>query len=162
MTHLPPVGAYRAPGAPQATFAIEGAMDRLARLLGREPIDLRLQNASAEGDPMPSGRPWARIGLRQVLERAREHPLWQNRRAGEGIGVGGGGGAGGGGGGRAGGPASACVRANTDGTFQVVVGAVDLTGTFTALAQIAAEVLGVPVEHMRVGGAGSEQEPSAR
>ena len=155
MTHLPPVGAYRAPGAPQATFAIEGAMDRLARLLGREPIDLRLQNASTEGDPMPSGRPWARIGLRQVLERAREHPLWQNRRPGEGIGVAVGGWTGGVE------SASACVRANTDGTFQVVVGAVDLTGTFTALAQIAAEVLGVPVEHMRVVGADSDQAPYA-
>src|SRR3972149_2865951 len=149
MTHLPPVGAYRAPGAPQATFAIEGAMDRLAPRPGGEPIDLRLQNASAEGDPMPSGRPWARIGLRQVLERAREHPLWQNRRPGEGIGVAVGGWPGGVE------SASACVRANTDGTFQVVVGAVDLTGTFTALAQIAAEVLGVPVEHMRVVGADS-------
>ncbi len=155
MTNLPPIGAYRAPGAPQATFAIEGAMNRLARMLGRDPIDLRLQNASAEGDPMPSGRPWAKMGLRQVLERAREHPLWKKRRPGEGIGVAVGGWTGGVE------SASACVRANTDGTFQVVVGAVDLTGTFTAMAQIAAEVLGVPAERVRVVGADSDQAPYA-
>ena len=155
MTNQPPIGAYRAPGAPQATFAIEVTMDRLARTLGRDPIDLRLQNASAEGDPMPNGRPWAKMGLRQVLERAREHPLWKQRRPGEGIGVAVGGWPGGVE------SASACVRANTDGTFQVVVGAVDLTGTYTAMAQIAAEVLGVPVEHVRVVGADSDQAPFA-
>jgi CO/xanthine dehydrogenase Mo-binding subunit len=155
MTHLPPVGAYRAPGAPQATFAIEAMMDRLARTLGRDPLDLRLQNASAEGDPMPSGRPWAGMGLRQVLERAREHPLWASRAPASGVGVAVGGWPGGVE------SASACVRANTDGTFQVVVGAVDLTGTFTALTQIAAEVLGVPVDRVRVVGADSDQAPFA-
>jgi len=155
MTHLPPVGAYRAPGAPQATFAIEGMMDRLARRLGRDPIDLRLQNASAEGDPQPSGRPWPRIGLRQVLEKVREQPIWRDRRPGDGVGVAVGGWTGGVE------SASACVRANTDGTFQVVVGAVDLTGTFTSMAQIAAEVLGVPVERVRVVAADTDQAPYA-
>ena len=155
MTNLPPTGAYRAPGAPQATFAIEVLMDRLARLLGRDPIELRLQNASAEGDPMPSGRPWQRIGLRQVLERLRAHPLWIERQPGEGVGVAVGGWTGGIE------SASACVRANTDGTFQVLVGAVDLTGTFTALTQVAAEVLGVPVERVRLVGLDTDQAPYA-
>ena len=155
MTHKPPIGAYRAPGAPQATLAIEATMDKLARALGKDPIDLRLQNASGEGDPMPNGRPWARIGLRPVLERMREHPLWQNRKPGEGIGAAVGGWPG------AIESASALCRANTDGTFHVVVGAVDLTGTFTSMTQIAAEVLGVPVERIRVVGADSDHAPYA-
>ncbi len=155
MTHRPPVGAYRAPGAPQATFAIEGMMDRLARLLDRDPVDLRLQNATAEGDPMPSGRPWQRHGLRRVLERLREHPMWKARRPGDGVGMAVGGWTGGVE------SASACVRANTDGTFHVIVGAVDVTGTFTAMAQIAAEVLGVPVDRVRVVGGDTDQAPYA-
>lgn len=155
MTHKPPVGAYRAPGAPQATLAIEATMDRLARALGRDPLELRLQNASAEGDPLPNGRPWARIGLRAVLEQMREHPLWRERRSGEGVGAAVGGWPG------AIESASALCRANTDGTFQVVVGAVDLTGTYTAMTQIAAEVLGVPPDRVRVVGADSDQAPYA-
>ena len=155
MTHMPPVGAYRAPGAPQATFAIEVAMDQLARELGRDPIDLRLQSASAEGDPLPNGRPWARMGLRPVLERLRDHPLWKTRRPGDGIGVAVGGWPGGVE------SASACVRANPDGTFHVVVGAVDVTGTFTGMTQIAAEVLGVPADRIRVVGADTDQAPYA-
>jgi len=155
MTHKPPVGAYRAPGAPQATLAIEVTMDRLARALARDPLELRLQNASAEGDPLPNGRPWARIGLRTVLERMREHPLWRGRKPGDGVGAAVGGWPG------AIESASAVCRANTDGTFQVVVGAVDLTGTFTSMTQIAAEVLGVPTERIRVVGADSDQAPYA-
>jgi CO/xanthine dehydrogenase Mo-binding subunit len=155
MTHKPPIGAYRAPGAPQGTFAIEITMDRLARALGRDAIDLRLQNASAEGDPMPNGRPWQRMGLRAVLERMRDHRLWKDRRPGDGVGIAVGGWTGGVE------SASACVRANTDGTFQVVVGAVDLTGTFTGMTQIAAEVLGVPVAKIRVIGADTDQAPYA-
>jgi len=45
MTNKPGVGAYRAPGAPQASFAIESAMDELAAALGADPLDLRIQNA---------------------------------------------------------------------------------------------------------------------
>lgn len=155
MTHKPPIGAYRAPGAPQATLAIEATMDRLARTLGRDPIELRLQNASGEGDPMPNGRPWARMGLRAVLERMLAHPLWRERRPGEGVGAAVGGWPGGVE------SASAVCRANTDGTFQVVVGAVDLTGSFTGMTQIAAEVLGIPADRIRVIGGDSDQAPYA-
>ncbi|MGN6755996.1 MAG: xanthine dehydrogenase family protein molybdopterin-binding subunit, partial [Thermomicrobiales bacterium] len=50
MTNKPGVGAYRAPGAPQASFAIESAMDELAEKLGADPLDFRIQNAIDEGD----------------------------------------------------------------------------------------------------------------
>ncbi len=138
LTNKPPVGAYRAPGAVQATFAIESAMDEIASLLGADPVAFRLRHAARPGDPMPHGRLWAKMGLREVLEAIAAHPLRKRpRREGEGTGVALGGWPGGLE------SASACVRANTDGTFQVIVGSVDLTGTATAMAQIAAEVLGV-------------------
>src|SRR5262249_37180600 len=72
LTHKPGVGAYRAPGAVQASFAIESQMDEMARAIGLDPLDLRLQNAVTEGDSMPNGRPWPKIGLRECLERLRD------------------------------------------------------------------------------------------
>ena len=60
-------------------FSVESTMDELARELGIDPVELRLKNASEEGDPMPNGRPWPRIGLRQCLEQLRDHPAWKNR-----------------------------------------------------------------------------------
>lgn len=157
LTNKPATGAYRAPGAPQATFAIESQMDEMARQLGFDPVEFRMQNAVDEGDPMPNGRPWGRIGMRKVLEALRDHPQWRHRHRTEGIGYGIAVG------GWPGGveSASACVRANTDGTFQVVIGAVDLTGTATTMTLIASEVLGVPPERVRVLTADTDQAPYA-
>src|SRR5437588_674129 len=126
LTHKAPIGAYRAPGAPQAAFALESVLDDLARGLGLDPIEFRLRNASQGGDPMPSGEPWPRIGLREALQAVQEDPLWRNReRNGRGIGVAAGGWLGGLE------PASACIRLNTDGGAQVIVGSVDISGPAT-------------------------------
>src|SRR3972149_7342220 len=72
LTHKTGNGAYRAPGAVQAAFARESRMDEMARALAMDPLDLRLGNASAEGDLMANGNAWPRIGLRQCLERLKE------------------------------------------------------------------------------------------
>ena len=156
LTHKAPVGAYRAPGAPQAAFALESVLDDVARALGQDAIELRLRNASKGGDPMPSGGPWPRIGLREALQALREDPLWRDRgRNGGGVGVAAGGWFGGIE------PASACVRLNTDGTMQVIVGSVDISGTNTGLAQVAAETLGVPLGHVRMIAADSDSAPAS-
>lgn len=157
LTNKPPNGAYRAPGAPQATFAIESQMNIMAEQLRMDPVELRLRNCSGTGDPMPNGRPWNRMGMRQVLEALRDHPKYRHQERGEGIGYGVAVG------GWTGGveSASACIRANTDGTFQVVLGMVDLTGTATTMALIAAEVLGVPVDQVQVVIADTDQAPYA-
>jgi len=157
LTHKPPNGAYRAPGAPQATFAIESQMNIMAEQLGLDPVEFRLRNASDTGDPMPNGRPWQKLGLKRVLEALREHPKWQQRRkeAGIGYGVAVGGWPGGVE------SAAACVRANTDGTFHVVVGAVDITGVATSLRLIAAEILGVDPALIRVVTADTDNAPYA-
>jgi len=163
LTHRPGSGAYRAPGAVQAAFAIESQMDELARGLGIDPLELRLLNAVAEGDRMPNGKPWPRIGLRQCLERLRGP--WRARRSaaasaagglvrrGVGVAVGG----------WLGGvePAGAVCRLEPDGSLGVVVGSVDISGTNAALAQIAAEAFGVAADRVDVVNADSDAAPTA-
>ncbi|TMI78367.1 MAG: xanthine dehydrogenase subunit D [Bacillati bacterium ANGP1] len=55
-TNNPPCGAMRGFGAVQACVAYEAQMDKLARLLGRDPVDLRLQNAVATGSVLATGQ----------------------------------------------------------------------------------------------------------
>jgi CO/xanthine dehydrogenase Mo-binding subunit len=156
VTNKPGVGAYRAPGAPHASFAIESQIDDLAEKLGMDPLELRMKNAIVEGDLWPDGNPWPRIGLVECLEKAQEHPLWQNRHnlpANEGIGIG----AGGWPGGR--GPAAAACRMDPGGTLTISVGAVDLTGQTTTFALIAAEAFGISADKVRVVISDTESAP---
>jgi len=155
-TNKTPAGAYRAPGAPEAAFALESAIDELARRLGRDPLDLRLQNAIREGDLLPDGSTCPRVGLVECLEAAREHPLYRaTLEAGEGLGVA----ASGWRGGLE--PATAACRVEEDGTLNVLVGSVDISGTDTTLAMIAAEAFGLPVESVRIQHGDTDLAPRA-
>ena len=163
LTHKPGVGAYRAPGAVQATFALESLMDELALRLGIDPLDLRLLNACREGDLLPTGRPWPKIGLVQCLERLRtERQRLDGTRQGSprdgvrrGVGVAVGGWLGGIE------PASAVCRLDRDGTLTVVLGMVDMSGAATGMAQIAAEAAGLPLNDVTVVCADTESAPFA-
>src|ERR671925_1253538 len=55
-TNNPPCGAMRGFGAVQVCFAHEGQMDKLARALELDPVELRLRNALAPGDTLPTGQ----------------------------------------------------------------------------------------------------------
>jgi CO/xanthine dehydrogenase Mo-binding subunit len=55
-TNNPPCGAMRGFGAVQTCFAAEGQMDKLASALGIDPVELRLRNALAYGDSLPTGQ----------------------------------------------------------------------------------------------------------
>jgi len=57
-TFATPVGAYRAPGAPQGCFAVEGNIDLMLNELGMDPLDFRYQNAVETGDFTGTGNPW--------------------------------------------------------------------------------------------------------
>ncbi len=151
MTNKVGVGAYRAPGAPQATFALESAVDELCQKLQMDPIAFRLKNGLKEGDPTVDHRTWPRIGLLECLEKTQAHPLWANRQEQQvvpdelqgwkvGIGIAAGSWPGGTE------PAAAACRLESDGTITVIVGTVDLTGSDTTLSLIAAQVLGMPVD----------------
>lgn len=149
LTNKPSVGALRAPAAHNATFALESQIDMMALELGLDPLEVRLKNAVEEGDLLPTGQAYPRIGLKECLRAISESNVWKNRAAtkqhpnrGVGIAVGG----------WMGGlqPASAIVCLNPDGTINVTVGAADITGTFTTFQQIASEVLDVPLDNVTV------------
>ncbi len=151
-------GAYRAPTAPPAAFAIESLIDDLARRLGVDPLGLRLRNIADEGDPAPSGQPFPVFGARACLERVRDHPLWARRHqvpAGEGIGVSIGWWPGGYE------PAAAVCRLDADGRLTVITGAADMTGVETGFAAIAAEAFGVDPDCVRVVNADTSSAPYA-
>lgn len=144
----PSSGAYRAPGVPQGQFCLESLVDELAKRLGRDPVDLRLQNAAKPGDPMIHGETWPKMGMRQVLEAVQKHPLWQNRSSskasGRGVGMAVGGWPGGTG------PASAACMLERDGTLKLQLGSVDISGTNTGFALMAAEVFGISPDKIRI------------
>ncbi len=162
LTNKVSVGAIRAPGAHNATFAIESQMDMMARDLGLDPLEVRMQNAVIEGDPMPTEVRYPRIGMKECLEAVRDSDLWKSRgkkqngsgkARGIGLAVGG----------WLGGlqPASAHVELNGDGTVKVLVGANDISGTNTSFAQIAAEELGLPLEMISVTTGDTKTSPFA-
>ena len=136
------VQAYRAPGQPQAAFAVEPVIDELAETLGMDPMDLRLKNAATEGDRMPNGVPHAVFGCVEMEEAMKSHPHYsaplEGPNQGRGIAVGfrwqGGQ------------SSSATINVNTDGTINLIEGSVDIGGTRTAVAMQAAEVLGISAE----------------
>ncbi|MBI1801249.1 MAG: xanthine dehydrogenase family protein molybdopterin-binding subunit [Chloroflexi bacterium] len=154
LTNKQSVAAYRAPGGPNSSFAIEQQIDIMANEVGMSALEFRLLNGSEEGYTRPDGTPQPKIGLRAVLNALARHPIWKEPlgpNQGRGLAIGGWGG------GR--GPASAIVKLEGDGTFEVVVGTVDLTGTNTSFAQIAAEVLGLPISKIHVTRLDTETAP---
>jgi CO/xanthine dehydrogenase Mo-binding subunit len=146
ITNKPQAGAYRAPGAPQATFAIESNIDDIIRALQLDPLEFRLKNAVETGDPTGAGEAWPHLGLKLCLERLREHPAWKNRRknANEGIGL------------AIGGwpcfmtPSSAICRVDTDGAVRLHVGSVDISGVNSTYVLIAAEILSIPPDQVEI------------
>ena len=71
VSNRPKVAAYRAPGAPIASFAVESAMDDLARKLGMDPIELREKNGARNGTKTHYGPTHQNIGFLATLEAAK-------------------------------------------------------------------------------------------
>ena len=133
--------AYRAPGSPAAAFAAEQVVDELSQKLGMDTIEFRLLNTSEEGTRQVAGPRFLRIGNRELLEAAREHPHLQTPLEGKmrGRGIAAGAWFNGSG------PASAVASVNPDGTVSLVEGSPDIGGSRAAMAMHVAEVLGIPV-----------------
>ncbi len=144
VVNKPKVAPYRAPGAPNAAFAAESLIDDLARTLGRDPIELRLQNASREGDRTTYGPVFGRIGFSETLETARAHPHWKaplGKHQGRGIASGWWF--------NAGMQSSATVSVDEDGSAVVRTGNPDIGGSRASMALMTAEELAIPVERVR-------------
>jgi CO/xanthine dehydrogenase Mo-binding subunit len=160
--NTPPNAAFRAPGFVEGTFGLECLLDELAAKLDIDPLELRRKN-HADSD-LADGRPFSSKNLLECYRRADAH--WERRhevRANadgpwkRGVGLAsqiwyGGGGP----------PSYAWVRVGSDGRVNVVTAMQDIgTGTRTAMAQIAAEELGLPIERVRVQLGDSSRGPFA-
>ncbi|MCJ7583748.1 MAG: molybdopterin-dependent oxidoreductase [Anaerolineales bacterium] len=171
-TNHTPSGAYRGYGVPQGFWAVERHMEKIARALGLNPLEFRLKNAIRHGEFHPFSTAWNEgrephpeiihtVGLEECVQQGKAAIGWDGKYSNlewhsdktknekrKGIGVayvmqgtaipyldmGG-----------------ASIKMNDDGSFNLLVGATDLgTGSDTVLAQMAAEVLGVPTEDILV------------
>lgn len=66
-----PNGAFRGFGGPQGAFAAEAQMNKLADILGIDPVELRMRNLVDEGDPLSVGTPLPKgVTIKQVVEKA--------------------------------------------------------------------------------------------
>jgi xanthine dehydrogenase YagR molybdenum-binding subunit len=136
----------RAPGEATGSVGLEIALDELAEKLNIDPIQLRLINY-AENDPR-QGRPWSSKHLRECYTQAAERFGWSKRnvkpgqmREGNKL-IGYGMATANYGAGRA--PSSAVVRILPNGRVFVGIGTQDIgTGTYTILAQTAADTLAI-------------------
>jgi len=166
-TNTPPAGAFRGYGVPQGYWPLDRHMEKIARAMGFDSIEFRLKNAIHPGEYHPFSTAWNEgreprpeiihtVGLEQCVVQGKAAIGWDQKFGNaefhkqgtkrKGIGVamvmqgtaipyldmGG-----------------ASIKMNDDGSFNLLVGATDLgTGSDTVLAQMAAEVLGVPIEDM--------------
>jgi CO/xanthine dehydrogenase Mo-binding subunit len=71
-THTPPNGAFRGFGAPQAMFAVERHMDRIARHLDMDPVAIRQHNLVVDGDVSVTGQVLHDTGAQVVLDEAMD------------------------------------------------------------------------------------------
>jgi CO/xanthine dehydrogenase Mo-binding subunit len=151
-TNLPPAGALRGFGIPQLVWAYEGHTDMIARALKMDPVEFRRKNLLRNGRPQATGTVMKDAAIDKVLERAAARMDWgkpfergsSSVRRGRGIAIGF--------------KASispttsvAIVNLYADGSCALYSSTVDMgQGSDTAMAQIVAEVLGIPIETITV------------
>ena len=184
-TNIPVPGAYRGYGAPQAEFALEAHMEDIARALDLDPIEFKRRNWVKVGDEMDIAPhlgeravaeeeldEYPKImssGIEECVAQGRREIGWHRRddeswkapadrpsiRRGLGfafcmhgtaipfLDMGG-----------------CSIKLNDDGSFNMLIGATDLgTGADTVIGQIAAEVLGVPLEDIKVYSSDTDMTP---
>jgi carbon-monoxide dehydrogenase large subunit len=156
-TNCVPCGHMRAPGEAQVTFAQESSIDMVAHELGIGPDEFRRVNLLKDGDVLPDGKRLVHAQARKTLDAAieacdREKPK-STRRSGKGMSISY----------RVVGTGQATVQLGlgTDGMVTLVTTVMDQgTGAHTLLLQIAAEVLGLPMERMRISAGGTDTFPN--
>jgi xanthine dehydrogenase YagR molybdenum-binding subunit len=163
---VPTPTIFRAPGETPGMYALESAMDEMAIACGLDPVEFRVRN-EPEIDP-DTKHPFSSRGLVQCLREGARRFGWDGRdpqprvrREGNwyvGTGV-------------AAStyptrrrPSQSLVRVDRHGRYDVLIDASDIgTGTWTALTQIAADALDVPVEqvHLQIGDSALPKAPGA-
>ena len=155
-TNHPVGGPMRGFGMPELHSGLEQAMDDLARTIQLDPVEFRRRNCIRGGDTVATGMTMHPTGLPECIEKAAAAIHWghkappsaPNKRRGKGLAM------------MWKAPAmppnagsSARVQFSEDGTLTLSVGGQEIgQGTFTVMAQMAAEALGVPYEWVKVAG----------
>jgi xanthine dehydrogenase molybdenum-binding subunit len=145
-TNNPPAGAFRGFGVPQATFAIDGCLDRLAEQVGIDGWEIRWRNACREGDRFGSGQLLGPgVGLERTLLAVRD--AYRGARfagiacGAKNVGIGNGMAERG----------RAIVRPEADGTLSLWHSWTEMgQGVHTVLRQVVTEETGIPPERIRV------------
>ena len=147
LSHTPPATAFRGFGAPQPNWAVESNMDDAARILGLDPVELRLRNLARRGETFIPGDTPVDGDWEQTIRRAAEligwgTPLPAGRGRGVALGI-------------KSGPTTglsySTVRLLADASVILYAGTSDMgQGSRTLFAQIAAEELGVPIGRITV------------
>ena len=151
-TNRVPAGAFRGFGVPQVIWAYDSQMDLIARAIGADPVDFRLQPALEEGESFTTGTPVRSFGIKEAIRQAAQAIEWSvpaapqtgTKRRGKGI--------------AAGVKAvltpsisGAIVILNADGSANVLSSTVEMgQGSETTLSQIVAEELGIAVEQVHI------------
>jgi 4-hydroxybenzoyl-CoA reductase alpha subunit len=157
-------GSYRGYGNLQMRFTLESMLDMLAEELNIDPAELRLINAVEENDTLVCKSRVTSCGLKECIREVVSSSNWQKKRRNpgklRGVGI-------------------ACyeyasgvrwhyphdsssanVRIDDDGAVRLFTGALDIgQGSDTTLCQIAAEVLGIDMSHIKIYRADSELAP---
>lgn len=155
-TNHPIGGAYRGFGMSELHTGVDQVMDELAEKIGMNKVEFLKLNCVQGGDIIVTGMKMHDTGIKKCIDEVSHAIGWgmkappsaPNKRRGKGIAI------------MWKAPAmppnagsSAIVELNEDGTLTVNVGGQEIgQGTFTAMAQIAAEALGVPFESVRIAG----------
>ncbi|RWH30778.1 xanthine dehydrogenase family protein molybdopterin-binding subunit [Mesorhizobium sp.] len=144
LVNRPKTAAYRAPSAPMAAFAVESAVDELAKKIGIDPVEFRIKNAAQEGTRASYGPVYGPIGIGPTLEAVKEHPhmrapLAQNQGRGMACGFWF----------NFGGQTCTDLNIGMDGTVSLAVGTVDVGGSRASLSLVAAEELGIDYSQVK-------------
>ncbi len=152
-TNTAPSAAFRGYGITQVVWAHESQMDIIADAVGMDPLEFRLKNVLQKGDSFSTGEPMPEMHYNELIASAAEKIGWKDGplvvREGNKI--------------RAKGfsvivkgmatptTSTATVKLNADGSLNVLTSSVEMgQGAKTALAQIAASEIGLPVHRVRV------------
>ncbi|OFZ18833.1 MAG: dehydrogenase [Bdellovibrionales bacterium GWB1_55_8] len=162
-TNLPPGGPYRGFGYSEFIFGLESHLNEIAKKLQLDPVEFRLKNAIAEGDTLNYGGKMNPSGLQECIRKAAQEIEWgkktvssdPKKATGKGFAL------------FWKAPAmppnassTAFLKFNEDGSLNVLVSAMEIgQGFLTVMAQIAGEVLGIPVEKIRVETPDTDRNP---
>ncbi|HPC58071.1 MAG TPA: xanthine dehydrogenase family protein molybdopterin-binding subunit [Kiritimatiellia bacterium] len=152
-TNMPPCGAYRGFGYSEFHFGLESHMTRIARAIGMDPVKFRKVNAIREGDTLAYGAEMNPGDLEGALDKVARAIRWGRKEKARPR--------------KAIGKAVACfwkapamppnassaayLKFNEDGSMNLAVSGMEIgQGFMTVMAQVASEVLTVPVGKIRV------------